>query len=48
MKDKIFILLQHLLPQHLLSRLVGKLADCRINWVKAPLSAGSPNATTST
>ncbi|WP_271273290.1 archaetidylserine decarboxylase [Aliamphritea hakodatensis] len=35
MKDKIFILLQHLLPQHLLSRLVGKLADCRTNWVKS-------------
>ncbi len=35
MKDKIFILLQHALPQHLLSRLVGKLADCRINWVKS-------------
>ncbi|WP_261843961.1 archaetidylserine decarboxylase [Aliamphritea ceti] len=35
MKDKIFILLQHVLPQHLLSRLVGKLADCRINWVKS-------------
>ncbi|KEA64840.1 Phosphatidylserine decarboxylase [Marinobacterium lacunae] len=34
MKDKLFILLQHLLPQHLLSRLVGRLADCRIRWVK--------------
>ncbi len=34
MKDQLFILLQHLLPQHLLSRLVGRLADCRIPWVK--------------
>ena len=34
MKDKLFILLQHLLPQHLLSRLVGRIADCRIPWVK--------------
>ncbi|GGC11469.1 hypothetical protein GCM10011352_42400 [Marinobacterium zhoushanense] len=34
MKDKLFILLQHLLPQHLLSRLVGRVADCRIHWVK--------------
>lgn len=32
--DTLFILLQHLLPQHLLSRLVGRLADCRITWVK--------------
>ena len=35
MKDKIFILLQHILPQHMLSRLVGKLANCRVNWVKS-------------
>lgn len=34
MKDKLFILMQHLLPQHLLSRLVGQIADCRIRWVK--------------
>lgn len=34
MKDKLFILLQHLLPQHLLSRLVGRVADCRTPWVK--------------
>ncbi|MBV1790494.1 phosphatidylserine decarboxylase [Marinobacterium sp. D7] len=34
MKDKLFILLQHLLPQHLLSRLVGRIADCRTPWVK--------------
>ncbi len=34
MKDSLFILLQHLLPQHLLSRLVGRLASCRTPWVK--------------
>ncbi len=34
MKDTLFILLQHLLPQHLLSRLVGCLAECRTPWVK--------------
>lgn len=34
MKDKLFILLQHLLPQHLLSRLVGRFADCRAPWIK--------------
>lgn len=34
MKDALFILLQHLLPQHLLSRLVGRLAECRTVWVK--------------
>ncbi len=33
-KDKIFIAFQHVVPQHLLSRLVGKLADCRTPWVK--------------
>jgi len=32
--DKLFILLQHLLPQHLLSRLVGGLAECRVPWLK--------------
>ncbi|MBA4503522.1 archaetidylserine decarboxylase [Marinobacterium marinum] len=34
MKDSLFVLLQHLLPQHLLSRLVGCLAECRTPWVK--------------
>ena len=29
-----FIILQYLLPQHLLSRLVGKLAECRLPWLK--------------
>ncbi len=34
MKDKLFILLQHLLPQHLLSRLIGALAECHTPRVK--------------
>lgn len=29
-----FIVVQHLLPQHLLSRLVGHLAECRVVWLK--------------
>ncbi len=33
----LFILLQHLLPQHLLSRLAGRLADSRIPWLKNSL-----------
>ena len=36
MKDSLFILLQHLLPQHLLSRAVGFLAESRRNWIKRP------------
>jgi len=32
--DRLFILFQHLVPQHLLSRLVGKIADCQTPWVK--------------
>jgi phosphatidylserine decarboxylase len=31
---QLFILIQYLLPQHLLSRWVGRVADCRIDWVK--------------
>lgn len=34
MKDKIFILLQHLLPQHLISRFVGRIAECTNPTVK--------------
>ena len=30
----LFILFQQLVPQHLLSRLVGKLAECRWPWLK--------------
>ncbi|MED5297202.1 MAG: archaetidylserine decarboxylase [Pseudomonadota bacterium] len=31
---KLFALIQYPIPQHLLSRLVGRLADCRIGWLK--------------
>ncbi|MGK9172044.1 archaetidylserine decarboxylase [Yokenella regensburgei] len=34
LKDHIFGLVQYLVPQHLLSRLMGSLADCRISWFK--------------
>jgi len=34
LKDKLFILLQHLLPQHCLSRLVGRIAECKNPKVK--------------
>ncbi|MCV6588369.1 MAG: archaetidylserine decarboxylase [Marinobacterium sp.] len=34
MKDTLFILLQKLLPQHLLSRFVGRLADCQKPLIK--------------
>lgn len=40
MKDRLFILLQHLLPHHLLSRLVGLVAASRITWLKNPLIRG--------
>jgi len=33
-KDKIFIASQHLVPQHLLSRLVGWVAETKISWIK--------------
>jgi phosphatidylserine decarboxylase len=34
MKDSLFIIMQYLLPQHLLSRLTGWLAGCQWAWVK--------------
>jgi phosphatidylserine decarboxylase len=34
MKDKLFIASQYLLPHHLLSRLVGRLAACDMPWLK--------------
>jgi len=37
MKDRLFILSQYLLPHHLLSRLIGCIAECRANWLKNPL-----------
>lgn len=35
--DSLYIALQRLLPQHLLSRLAGQVADCRWPWVRNPL-----------
>lgn len=35
-KDTLFILLQVMTPQHLLSRLVGWFADTKISWIKGP------------
>ena len=37
MKERLFILSQHLLPHHLLSRLIGHAAECRARWLKTPL-----------
>ena len=34
MKDRLFMLLQYLLPHHLLSRAVGLLAECRTGWLR--------------
>ncbi|MFT5483438.1 MAG: phosphatidylserine decarboxylase [Halieaceae bacterium] len=34
MLDKLFVLVQHVLPQHELSRWVGWLAETRITWLK--------------
>ena len=34
---KLFALIQYPLPHHLLSRLVGRLAECRIPWLKNAL-----------
>ncbi len=36
MADRLFLLLQHLVPQHLLSRSVGILARCRLRWISQP------------
>lgn len=36
MQGRLFIFLQYLLPQHLLSRAAGCLADCTWTWVKNP------------
>lgn len=38
-KAKLFALSQYLLPHHLLSRITGRLAECRIGWVKNLLIA---------
>lgn len=34
LQDRLFILAQHLLPHHLLSRLIGGFAECRVPWFK--------------
>ncbi len=34
MKDQLFILSQYIFPHHLLSRLAGHLAECRVRWLK--------------
>ena len=34
MKDRLFVISQYLLPHHLISRLAGCLAECRIPWLK--------------
>ncbi len=34
MKQRLFILFQYLLPHHLLSRLAGCIAECRVRWFK--------------
>lgn len=39
MKERLFIISQHLLPHHLLSRLVGCVAECRIRWFKNTFTA---------
>lgn len=37
MLDRLFVFLQYILPQHCLSRLTGRLAECRIPWLKNTL-----------
>ncbi|MDH4563327.1 archaetidylserine decarboxylase [Pseudomonas sp. BN411] len=34
MKERLFIISQYLLPHHLLSRLAGCIAECRVHWLK--------------
>ena len=33
-RDKLFVTLQYLIPQHALSRLVGMLARSEVPWIK--------------
>ena len=33
MKERLFVLSQYLLPHHLISRLAGCVAECRLPWV---------------
>ena len=39
MKERLFILSQYLLPHHLLSRLAGCIAECRVRWFKNAFTA---------
>ncbi|MEA5672207.1 phosphatidylserine decarboxylase, partial [Pseudomonas sp. MH2] len=39
MKSRLFIISQHLLPHHLLSRLAGCVAECRARWFKNAFTA---------
>ncbi len=36
-RDLLFVLLQHIVPQHLLSRLIGHLASSQAPWIALPL-----------
>ncbi len=37
MKTALFVLFQHLAPQHLLSHVAGFFAECTVSWIKKPL-----------
>ena len=39
MKSRLFIISQYLLPHHLLSRLAGCIAECRVRWFKNAFTA---------
>lgn len=38
MKDKLFIALQYIIPQHLLSRMAGWLGETSVSWIKNPFT----------
>ncbi|WP_439134798.1 archaetidylserine decarboxylase [Pseudomaricurvus sp.] len=38
MKDRLFIAFQYLVPQHILSRMAGWLANTSISWIKDPFT----------
>lgn len=37
LKEKLFITFQYLIPQHLLSRIIGRFAASQLTWIKQPL-----------
>ncbi len=39
MKERLFIISQYLLPHHLISRLAGCIAECRVPWFKNAFTA---------